>query len=86
MKFFNFLVRMSDMEYMEGLTIKEMAEKLGISPNTVKQRLFQRGIKPFSNDALYEPAVLEQISDFGPKGFQPKAKPETTEKPEKGKK
>jgi len=68
---------MSDMECMEGLTIKEMAEKLGISPNTVKQRLFQRGIKPFCKDALYEPSAMEQISDFGPKGFQPKKpKPE----------
>ena len=74
---------MSDMKCMEGLTIREMAEKLGISPNTVKQRLFQRGIKPFCKDALYEPSVLEQISDFGPKGFQsgsknPKAKQDET--------
>jgi len=76
--FFTFWVRMSDMMCMEGLTIKEMAEKLGITPNTVKQRLFQRGIKPFCKDALYEASALEQISDFGPKGFQPKnTKPET---------
>jgi hypothetical protein len=72
---------MSDMKHiMEGLTIKEMAEKLGIAPNTVKQRLFQRGIKPFCKDALYEPSALDQISDFGPKGFQPKDTPETTDK------
>jgi hypothetical protein len=68
---------MADMTYMEGLTIKEMAEKLRISTNTVKQRLFQRGIKPFCRDALYDPSALDQISDFGPKGFQPKAKTET---------
>jgi hypothetical protein len=78
---------MSDMKYMEGLTIKEMAEKLKIDPNTVKQRLFQRGIKPFSRDALYKPEALDQISDFGPKGFQPKAKPgktsATVKKPKK---
>ena len=65
---------------MNGLTIKEMAEKLGITPNTARQRLFQRGIKPFCKDALYEPSALDQISDFGPKGFQPKAAPENTEK------
>jgi hypothetical protein len=77
------------MEYMEGLTIKEMAKKLGIDPNTVKQRLFQRGIKPFCKDALYELTALDQISDFGPKGFQPKGTTETTDKaakPKKGKK
>ena len=76
------------MEYMKGLTIKEMSEKLGISPNTVKQRLFQRGIKPICKDALYDVFALKQISDFGPKGFQPKDKPEKVKKvsPKKGKK
>lgn len=63
------MVDMKDI--MEGLTVKEMAEKLGITPNNVKQRLFQKGIKPFCKDALYEPSALEQIKDFGPKGFQP---------------
>ena len=56
---------------MQGLTIKEMAEKLGISPNTVRQRLFQRGITPICKDAIYSPDALDQISDFQPKGFQP---------------
>ena len=63
---------MSDVgEYMHGLTIKEMSEKLGISPNTVRQRLFQRGITPICKDAIYSPDALDQISDFQPKGFQP---------------
>ena len=72
---------------MEGLTIREMAEKLGLTPNTVKQRLFQRGIKPFCKDALYEMSALEEISTFGPKGFQAKPQPEAEpEKPSKSKK
>jgi transcriptional regulator with XRE-family HTH domain len=62
------------MDTMKGLTINEMAEKLGISPNAVKQRLFQRGIKPICKDALYAMTALKEISDFGPKGFQPKEK------------
>jgi uncharacterized protein YjcR len=74
------------MSDMKGLTINEMAEKLGISPNTVKQRLFQRGIKPICKDALYEMAALDQIKDFGPKGFQPKDKQKKANKPKKGKK
>jgi len=70
---------------MKGLTIKEMADKLGIPANTVKQRLFQRGIKPICKDALYDVSALKQISDFGPKGFQPKddPKPKKTKKTEK---
>jgi len=75
------------MEYMKGLTIKEMAEKLGISSNTVKQRLFQRGIKPICKDAIYDVSALKQISDFGPKGFQPKdGQKKEAPKPKKGKK
>lgn len=70
---------------MEGITIIEMSQKLGISPNAVKQRLFQRGIKPICKDALYEASALKKISDFKPKGFQPKEKPEKSKKA-KGKK
>jgi hypothetical protein len=66
---------------MEYLTIKEMAEKLGIKPNTVKQRLFLRGIKVVKirtiREGLYSPQALDAISDFGPKGFQPKQKSDT---------
>jgi len=78
---------MADMKHiMEGLTVTEMAERLNITPNTVKQRLFQRGIKPISKEALYEPSAIDQISDFGPKGFQPKATPKATRKKAKPKK
>jgi hypothetical protein len=54
-----------------GLTVKDMAKKLGIPTNTVKQRLYLRGIKPICKDALYDPSALEIIKDFAPKGFQP---------------
>ena len=71
---------------MKGLTIPEMAEKLGLTPNNVRQRLFQRGIKPICKDALYDVSALKQISDFGPKGFQPKDKPEKKAAPKISKK
>jgi len=72
---------------MKGITIKEMAEKLGIPANTVRQRLFQRGIKPICKDAIYDVSALKQISDFGPKGFQPKDGSEKeAPKPKKSKK
>jgi predicted ArsR family transcriptional regulator len=47
----------------EYITVKEMANKLKISTNTVNQRLFQHGIKPVSKDALYEISALEIIKD-----------------------
>jgi predicted ArsR family transcriptional regulator len=69
---------------MKGLTIKEMAEALKIEPNTVKQRLFQAGIKPITKDALYDEAALEAIRNVPGKGRPPKAKqPGPTKKPKK---
>jgi predicted ArsR family transcriptional regulator len=47
----------------EFITIKEMADRLGIAPNTVKQRLFQHDIKPISKDALYEMTAFETIKN-----------------------
>jgi hypothetical protein len=47
----------------EYITVKEMADILKITTNTVNQRLFQNGIKPISKDALYEISALEIIKD-----------------------
>jgi predicted ArsR family transcriptional regulator len=47
----------------EYITVKEMADILKITTNTVNQRLFQNGIKPISKDALYEISALEVIKD-----------------------
>jgi predicted ArsR family transcriptional regulator len=58
----------------EFLTVREMAEKLGISPNTAKHRIFQLGIKPVSTDALYDPSVIEKIRNVPGRGRPPKAK------------
>ena len=47
----------------EYITVKEMADRLGIAPNTVNQRLYQHNIKPVSKDALYELSALEAIKN-----------------------
>ncbi|MCL2800519.1 MAG: hypothetical protein FWD28_02000 [Treponema sp.] len=47
----------------EFITVKEMAKKLGVETNTIKQRLYQQGIKPVSKDALYDVSALEAIKD-----------------------
>lgn len=73
----------------EFITIQEMAKKLKVEPNTVKQRLFQHGIKPVSKDALYDLSALDAIKDTS-MGRPKKEKAETkTAKPKpvkKGKK
>jgi len=47
----------------EYLSANDMAVILKIPANTVKQRLFQNGIKPISKDALYEISALEVIKN-----------------------
>jgi predicted ArsR family transcriptional regulator len=74
---------------MHGLTITEMAKKLGITYLTAKQRLLRLGIKPISKEAIYEESALEAIRNVPGKGRPPKVKPEDpakAAKPRKGKK
>jgi predicted ArsR family transcriptional regulator len=65
---------------MEGMTITEMAEILGIAPNTVMQRLYVAKIKPITKEALYDKSALEAIRNVPGKGRPPKTKPEAPEK------
>jgi predicted ArsR family transcriptional regulator len=65
----------------KGWTIKEIALKLGIPPNTVKQRIFQAGIKPITREAIYPPDTLDRIRE-APMG-RPSKKPEATGKGKK---
>jgi hypothetical protein len=76
----NFLLNIFRKSIMEakGWTIKEMALKLDILPNTVKQRVFQAGIKPITREAIYPPDTLDRIRE-APMG-RPKAKPEKGKK------
>ena len=60
----------------EFFTVKDMAERLGISSNTAKHRIFELGIKPVSKDALYTEEDFEAIRNVPGKGRPPKAKPE----------
>jgi hypothetical protein len=53
---------------MEGLTIKEMAEILGITLDVVQQRLLTAKIKPITKDALYDKSALETIRTVPGKG------------------
>jgi hypothetical protein len=62
------------MNIMEGLTISEMAEILGIPYETAKVRLFRSGIKPVTKDALYDKSALEAIRNVPGRGRPKKDK------------
>ena len=63
---------------MKELTIKEIAEKLGISQVAAKARLFRLSIKPdrlIGNTGIYSPSVIDKIRNVNSVG-RPKAKPD----------
>ena len=49
---------------MNGLTLTEMAQELGIPQRTVERRIQRAGIKPISREALYPADTLEKIKDI----------------------
>ena len=56
---------------MEGLTILEMADMLGITKDAAKKRLKKHGIKPkeFKGfTAMYDPSVVETIKNIAKAG------------------
>jgi membrane-anchored protein YejM (alkaline phosphatase superfamily) len=58
---------------MTGLTIQEMAEKLGITEKAVYTRLLKAGIRPITRQVIYPESALEQIREVS-KGGRPKKK------------
>jgi hypothetical protein len=67
----------SRMEIMNGFTIAEIAEKLGIATDTAKRRLQRAGIKPVSYagpTGIYDKSAMDAIRDSAGPGRPPKAK------------
>lgn len=56
---------------MEGLTIQELSEKLGISEDAVYFRLVKAGIKPLTRQAVYPASALESIREVS-RGGRPR--------------
>jgi predicted transcriptional regulator len=61
---------------IEGITISEMADMLGIPKHTVETRLSRAGIEPVFYGSLYSPDTLEKIRNVPGRGRPPKAKEE----------
>jgi hypothetical protein len=66
---------------IEGITISEMAENLGIPKHTVETRLSRAGIEPIFYGSLYSPDTLDKIRE-APRG-RPKKQPEPEAEPVK---
>jgi hypothetical protein len=76
----------TDMIGVNGLSIAEMAEELGIGAPAAKMRLRVAGIKPkgyVGQAAIYDESALESIRSVPGKGRPPKAKPEPPPKTSK---
>jgi predicted ArsR family transcriptional regulator len=56
---------------MEGLTLQELSEKLGISEDAVYFRLVKAGIKPLTRQAVYPASALDAIREVS-KGGRPR--------------
>jgi hypothetical protein len=66
----------------EYFTISEMAQKLGITYLSAKQRLLRAGIKPATSEVLYVASALEAIRNVPGRGRPPKA-PASPDEPAK---
>jgi hypothetical protein len=75
--FIDFFLVFGDNQGMEGLTIPEMAEILGIKRRAVETRLVRAGLKPITKDAVYDKSVLDVIKNTPGKG-----RPRKNKKPE----
>jgi len=53
---------------MEGYTIAEMAEIVGIPYGTAKSRLHRAGVKPVTKEALYDKVALKILKNTAGKG------------------
>jgi hypothetical protein len=62
------------MKEMEGITIEEMAKRLGKPYKTIAQRILRGGYEPIFSGNLYSKDVLEAIRKTPGKGRPPKAK------------
>jgi hypothetical protein len=74
------------MKSMEGLTLREISDILGIQPKAAQKRLMRANVKPkgyAGPTAVYDKSALEAIRNVSSRGRPPKAKPENPAKPAK---
>ena len=62
---------------MKGMTISEMMEALNLPRKTIEMRLFRKGHKPLSYEAIYSKKAFEDIKKTAGRGRPPKDKKKT---------
>lgn len=70
-----FLIFFAETDSMNGMTVNEIGEALGIQPKAAKMRLRTKGIKPIGYagpTALYDPSCVELIREVSKGGRPPK--------------
>jgi predicted ArsR family transcriptional regulator len=66
-----FIYFLTDNDTMNGMTVKEIAEELGIHPKAAKTRLIRAEIKPISYagpTGVYDPSAVDRIRNVPGKG------------------
>jgi len=58
---------------MQGVTIQEIADALGLTYFAARQRIVRAGIKPISKEALYPENTLDLVRNSPGKGRPKKA-------------
>jgi IS30 family transposase len=53
---------------MKGMTVSEMMKALNLPRKTIEMRLFRRGHKPLSYEAVYSKEAFEDIKNTPGKG------------------
>jgi predicted ArsR family transcriptional regulator len=53
---------------MKGLTVNEMAKKLGLKETTIRQRLMVAKIKPITHSPIYDESALETLRNVPGRG------------------
>jgi predicted ArsR family transcriptional regulator len=61
---------------IDGYTVQEIADALGIPYKTAHKRLERLGIEPITTGAIYPKEALEALKQVSGPGRPPKAKPE----------
>jgi len=68
---------------IKGITLSEISKELNVPVNTLRQRISRLGIKPITQEAIYQPEVLEKLRNVPGRGKPKKQMTPDKEKPAK---
>jgi len=51
------------LQYMEGMTVSEIAKELEISVDATRKRIETAKVKPITREAIYDKSILKILAD-----------------------